>query len=147
MPKPTNQDPDAKGTDSALPSPVLFYDGECGLCHRCVDWFVRHDRRATLRFAPLQGATYSNLDRERPEDLSTMVLLDDRGLWIESDAVLSALRSVGGGWALLATVGRILPRFLRDSAYRFIAKRRLGWFGPADACGIPGAGPVDRFLP
>ena len=127
--------------------PVLFYDGECGLCHRCVAWFLRHDRGARLRFAPLQGDTYAGLDRPRPADVSTMVLLDERGLWTESDAVLSALRAVGGGWRVFASMGRMLPRFLRDAAYRFIAKRRLGWFGPADACRLPGHGDETRFLP
>ena len=141
-----------EGTDAnqpipGEPSPVLFYDGECGLCHRCVDWFLRHDGRARLRFALLQGETYANLDRDRPEDLSTMVLVDDRGVWIESDAVRSALRAVGGGWGVIAATSRILPKFLRDAAYRFVAKRRLGWFGPADACRIPGDGDESRFLP
>ena len=141
------QGTDANQPTPVEPSPVLFYDGECGLCHRCVDWFLRHDGKATLRFAPLQGETYANLDRARPEDLSTMVLVDDRGVWIESDAVRSALRAVGGGWGVIAAMSRILPKFLRDAAYRFVAKRRLGWFGPADACRIPGDGDESRFLP
>jgi len=38
---------------------ILFYDGHCGLCHRSVQFVVRHDRDGTaFRFAPLQGPTF-----------------------------------------------------------------------------------------
>lgn len=124
---------------------MLFYDGECGLCHRCVSWFQRHDRRQAISFAPLQGETYSNLDAEKPNDVSTMVFVDARGLWIESNAVLAGLRAIGGGWRVLAAIGGLVPRFLRDAMYRFVARRRIGWFGPADACSLPGD--ASRFLP
>ena len=130
---------------SPLPTPVLFFDGECGLCHRSVAWFQRHDRRRVLRYAPLQGRTYASLSEPGPTDLSTMVLVDERGLWIESDGVLAGLRAIGGGWWALAAVGRLIPRFLRNAAYRFVARRRIGWFGPADACELPGD--TSRFLP
>ena len=126
---------------------VLFYDGECGLCHRCVAWCLRHDRAGRLRFAPLQGDTYADLDRPRPDDLSTMVLLDEDGLWTESDAVLATLRAVGGGWRIVARVGRVIPRSLRNAIYRFVAKRRLGWFGPADSCRLPDEDARESFLP
>ncbi|MAH65379.1 MAG: thiol-disulfide oxidoreductase DCC [Phycisphaerae bacterium] len=129
------------------PPTTLFYDGECGLCHRCVAWFLRHDRNSTLRFAPLQGETYAGLERPRPDDLSTMVVLDTRGLRTESDAVLAALHAVGGVWSLVAGLGRMIPRPLRNAVYRYVARRRLGWFGPADACRLPGDGAEDRFLP
>lgn len=124
---------------------VLFYDGDCGLCHRCVAWFLKHDRRKNVRFAPLQGETYANLDLERPADLSTMVLLDPRGLWTESSAVLAGLRAIGGGWRGLAAIGSLVPKFIRNAIYRFVASHRIGWFGPADGCLLPGE--ASRFLP
>ena len=76
---------------SPLPTPVLFFDGECGLCHRSVAWFQRHDRRRVFRYAPLQGETYAALPEPGPTDLSSMVVVDERGLWTESDAVIGAL--------------------------------------------------------
>ena len=124
---------------------VLFYDGECGLCHRCVAWFQKHDHQKRIWFAPLQGETYSKLDGDPPRDVSTMVFVDPRGLWTESNAVLAGLRAIGGGWRGLSLIGSLVPRFVRDAMYRFIARRRIGWFGPADACSLPGE--ASRFLP
>ncbi|MCC6889643.1 MAG: DUF393 domain-containing protein, partial [Hyphomicrobiales bacterium] len=68
--------------------PILFFDGECGLCARSVAWCLRQDRRRVLRFAPIQGRTYREIgDPGKPTDGSTMVLVDERGLHVRSDAV------------------------------------------------------------
>ena len=131
--------------DNPNPRVVLYFDGECGLCHRCVAWFLARDRRRSIWFAPLQGETYAALEADRPQDISTMVLVDERGLWIESSAVLAGLRALGGGWRIVAGVGSLVPRVVRDAAYRFVARHRLGWFGTADACDLPGD--TSRFLP
>ena len=74
-----------------------------------------------------------------------MVVVDPRGLWTESSAVLAGLRAIGGGWRGLSVFGSIVPRFIRDAMYRFVARRRIGWFGTADACSLPGE--ASRFLP
>lgn len=127
--------------------PILFYDGNCGLCARSVAWCLRRDRRRVLRFAPLQGETYAIAGGERPTDLSTVTLLDGDGLHVRSEAVLRALRAVGGPWAAIAAVARLIPRGLRDAVYRYVAAHRMGWFGPAEACDLPTAEDRSRFLP
>ncbi len=124
---------------------VLFYDGDCGLCHRCVAWASARDRHGRVRFAPLQGETYASLEVARPTDLSTLVALDRRGVHVLSGAVVSLLRAIGGIWSIAGAALRLVPPPLRDFGYRFVARRRLGWFGPADRCSLPGD--ADRFLP
>ena len=127
--------------------PILFYDGECGLCARTVQWCLDHDQRQRLRFAPLQGATYAALDIEsKPLDLNTVVLFDEGRLHVTSDAVLRLLRHVGGVWGVWGNLGRIVPRFVRDASYRFIARRRHKWFGAADRCRLPTQAESARFL-
>jgi predicted DCC family thiol-disulfide oxidoreductase YuxK len=128
-------------------APILFYDGDCGLCARSVQWCLDHDRRARLFFAPLQGPTYAALAiADKPTALDTVVLFDEGRLHVQSDAVLRLLRHVGGGWSVLAALGRIVPRFLRDAVYRFIARRRHAWFGAADRCRLPTPNESGRFL-
>ena len=76
-----------------------------------------------------------------------MVVWDARGLHQESDATLAMLKGIGGSWRTLALMGRVLPRALRDVAYRFVASRRYGWFGTADACRVPRDQEAACFLP
>ncbi len=131
---------------------ILFYDAACGLCTRSVRWCLHHDRRGILRFAPLQGETFARLaSRQTPGDLDTAVFADASGIHLRSEAVLRAGITLGGAWGSLAWAARGVPRFIRDAVYRFIAGRRIGWFGPADACPLDMHAALkraqDRFLP
>lgn len=128
-------------------APVLFYDGECGLCARSVQWCLARDRAGVLRFAPLQGTTYAALGEDRPRDLGSLVVHDVDGLHVRSEAVLRIGRLLGGPWRVAAALGRVVPRFARDAAYDAIARRRHRWFGPADACRVPDPATRARFLP
>lgn len=130
-----------------MEDPILFYDGECGLCARTVQWALAHDRRERLRFAPLQGATFAALPVAwKPTDLSTAVLLDADGLHVESAAILRLFVHLGGPWALLGRLGRLVPDFVRDPAYRFVARRRHALGRTGDHCRLPAAADRRRFL-
>ena len=131
----------------------VLYDGVCGLCDRSVQWILPRDRRGVFRFAALQGETAAAV-RARHPDLpdadETMVVVENPGapderVRVRSDATLAILARLGWPWRALAAF-RILPRFVRDTAYRFIARRRARWFGTLDACRIPNAGERERFL-
>ena len=127
--------------------PNLFYDGDCGLCARGVQWILRHERRDALRFAPLQGETYRALAiAGKPTDMSTMVLLEGGRLFTRSDSWVRVLRRVGGVWSAVGAVIGVIPRGPRDWAYGVIARRRHAWFGRADACAVPSPGQRARFL-
>lgn len=132
---------------SAERAPILFYDGECGLCARSVQWCLARERAAVLRFAPLQGSTYAALALAgKPAQQETVVLFDEGRVWVRGDAVLRVLEHCGGGWRLLALGGRLVPRCVRDAAYRFVARRRRSWFGAADRCRLPAPSESARFL-
>src|SRR6188508_2010974 len=79
--------------DPANTGPILFFDGDCGLCTRAVQWCLTHDHKHTLRFAPLQGSTYAAVTNAgKPTELNTLVLLDEDGLHVRSSG---ALRMIG----------------------------------------------------
>jgi predicted DCC family thiol-disulfide oxidoreductase YuxK len=67
-------------------------------------------------------------------------------LLANSDAVLGVLQQLGGGWATLASLLRILPQPLRDTAYGWLVRNRYRWFGRADQCILPAPETRDRFL-
>ena len=128
-------------------APILFYDGDCGLCARGVQWILRHERRDAMRFAPLQGETYRALAiADKPTDMSTMVLLEGGRLFTRSDSWVRVLKLVGGVWSAVGAVMGVVPRGLRDWAYGCVARRRHAWFGRADACAVPSPAQRARFL-
>ncbi|MGL6267168.1 MAG: thiol-disulfide oxidoreductase DCC family protein [Chitinophagaceae bacterium] len=40
----------------------------------------------------------------------------------------------------------IVPRFIRDGVYNFIARNRYKWFGKKESCFLPTADLRNRFL-
>jgi predicted DCC family thiol-disulfide oxidoreductase YuxK len=135
--------------DSA--NPVLLYDGVCGLCNRLVQFVLKHDRRAHFCFASLQSAyaarilQHHNLD---PDDLDTVYVVQeaDARVSARSDAVIFVLRELGGFWAAIAAVLRILPKSLRDWGYGVVARNRYRIFGKYESCPLPETKYQGRFL-
>jgi predicted DCC family thiol-disulfide oxidoreductase YuxK len=128
--------------------PIVFYDGECGLCDCLVQWVLAHDRRGRFAFAPLQGETFARYrDQAGAPDLSTMVLADETGVHLRSEAALRVLRGLGGGWGVLGQFAAWTPRPLRDAAYNLVARRRKRLFGGVESCRLPGPAERARFLP
>jgi predicted DCC family thiol-disulfide oxidoreductase YuxK len=117
--------------------PVLFFDGECGLCNRIVRLLLRLDRRAVLRFAPLQGVTAQAYLRKHglpTEDFDSLVFVPE---WtrrerpeflLRTDGALAAARAVGGVGTVVAWC-RVLPGAWRDAAYKVVARFRYQIWG------------------
>ncbi len=130
----------ADPSDGAAHDLVLF-DGVCNLCNASVHFMIDRDRRARLRFASLQseaGAKALAAHGRGPivGDPDSIVLVADGRLWEHSDAALRIARRLDGAWPALSVL-LVVPRFVRDAVYRFIARNRYRWFGRTEACRIP----------
>ncbi|MBC7842908.1 MAG: DUF393 domain-containing protein [Gemmatimonadaceae bacterium] len=124
-------------------APILFFDGECGFCDRAIRFAMSRDTDGRLYAATLSGDTAK---ASLPPFASVLADVDstvlympatatrDASVQIHSDAALSVLRLLGGGWAVLGVLGHIVPRWIRDGAYKTFAKRRFQLFGRVDAC-------------
>ncbi|MDH4122201.1 MAG: DCC1-like thiol-disulfide oxidoreductase family protein [Deltaproteobacteria bacterium] len=141
-------------------SPLVLFDGHCGLCSRWVNWLLWADRRHRLRFAPLQGETARGLahppefappedvlaEETSPDRWPTLWFVDDRGWANRSEGVIRSLEALGGLWRLAGGL-RLVPRPWRDACYRRVAVRRYRWFGRSPVCRIPTPEEKDRMLP
>jgi predicted DCC family thiol-disulfide oxidoreductase YuxK len=130
----------------------LFYDGECGLCHRWVLFVLaREHGRELFRFAPLQGPTFARLvseDERRALPDSIVLRTAEGALRVRSGAALDVLERIGGGWALLARVLRLVPQVLSDFAYdRVAAVRKRLFRRPSGVCPLVPPDLARRFDP
>jgi predicted DCC family thiol-disulfide oxidoreductase YuxK len=139
--------------DSAVPAfddaaPIVIFDGKCVLCSSFVQFALRHDRRARLRFlaaqTPLGEALYAHLGL-RSGDYDTYILLENGSARVKSDAALSIFALLGLPWSVIC-LGRIIPRFARDGFYDWVARNRLRWFGVRTACYLPSPTERERFI-
>lgn len=127
--------------------PILFFDGVCGLCNRSVDFIIKRDSERKFRFAPLQGETAkAELPAGDLENLSTLILKTESGLYRRSSAVVRILWLLGGVWGLLGSLLWIIPLPLRNLGYRLVSVSRYSLFGKKESCRIPTPEERDQFL-
>ena len=135
-----------------MQSEWVFFDGDCGFCHRWVRLVVKHDHDGrAFRFAPRNGETFRSLvAAERREALppSILVLTMEGQILTRSSAVLHILERLGGVWRMMAIVGRMVPAGIRDVGYRFIARMRHGLLpAPDSTCPVVAPELRARFGP
>jgi predicted DCC family thiol-disulfide oxidoreductase YuxK len=140
-----------------VPEPArLFYDGDCGFCHRSVRLILSEEANTPeslrLRFAPLQGEQFARLVAAREEldveSLPDSIVLcrEDGRLLTRSAAALEIASRLGGLWRGLALAFGVLPGDLLDRAYDGVARIRKRLFAsPKDACPILPADLRRRF--
>ncbi|MDX3978893.1 thiol-disulfide oxidoreductase DCC family protein [Shinella sp.] len=128
--------------------PIIVFDAECILCSANAQFVLRHDRARRFRLASMQNAVGAGLYRRfgiDPSDPDSMIVVDGDRLLKDSDAVLAIYAGLGWPWKAFAAL-RFIPRFLRDPAYRWLARNRYRIFGRRDACWVPSPDDADRVL-
>lgn len=128
---------------------LILFDGVCNLCNTSVLYVIKHDADNRFLFAPLQSnigqqiiAKY-NLDTSKTD--SILLYSADKGLKVKSTAALYIAKRLGLPNNLLS-VFLIVPAFIRNWVYDFIAKNRYGWYGKKDNCMIPTPELKSKFI-
>jgi predicted DCC family thiol-disulfide oxidoreductase YuxK len=120
-------------------NPIIFFDGVCNLCNSSVNFIIDRDKNRYFRYSALQSDTaakyLSNLEPNHT-DLGTILLLENGKVYAKSTAALRIARKLSTLWPLLY-VFIIIPPFLRNIIYDFIARNRYKWFGKQETCRIP----------
>jgi predicted DCC family thiol-disulfide oxidoreductase YuxK len=130
---------------------LVLFDGKCNLCNGAVQFIIDHERAPNLKFAPLQSDLASERLTEtmRAEatktlvlgatgsgDPDTIVMIEDGKAYTCSTAALRIAAHMTAPWRW-AFVFYVIPSFLRDVVYRWIARNRYRWFGKTESCRVP----------
>jgi predicted DCC family thiol-disulfide oxidoreductase YuxK len=128
--------------------PIVLFDGVCNLCNGAVQLILRRDPAGRFRFASLQSPAGEELQTRLgidPQALDSILLVEGERWYRESDAVLRIAAGLSGAWKALGILW-LIPRPLRDTAYRWIARNRYRWFGRQETCWLPTPELRGRFL-
>jgi len=69
-------------------------------------------------------------------ELNSFILLENEKLYTKSTGALRVTKKLSGLWPLLYGF-IIIPPFIRNAVYSYIAHHRYKWFGKKEACWIP----------
>lgn len=127
---------------------IILFDGVCNLCNGAVDFILDHDPAGHFVFASLQSnagqeilATYGL----SAYNFDSLVLVQEGEVYKKSRAALRIAGRLSGGWKYLQAF-RVLPSFLGDGIYNFIARNRYRFFGRRENCRLPDPEIRSRFL-
>jgi predicted DCC family thiol-disulfide oxidoreductase YuxK len=127
---------------------IVLYDGVCNLCSTSVQFILKRDKKHQFVFGSLQGETgekYLRRYSRSIDDYSSFMLVEGSKLYTRSTGALRMLKHLGGGWQLMYAF-IIVPKFIRDAIYNFIARNRYKWFGKKNRCWVPTPELKSRFL-
>jgi len=141
--------PNKLDTFDEMPEPesVVLFDGVCNVCNSYVNFIIDRDRRGRFRFASLQSEAGRRLCKAHgiPLELDSIALVQGGRAYVESAAVLRIAKELDGLWPALFSLV-VLPKPLRDRAYRYFASHRYDWFGKTEVCRVPTPDVLQRFL-
>jgi len=127
---------------------IIFFDGNCPMCHSWVKRIIQWDKNKTIRFAPLESDVAKNiLAPVLPDYLKedTIVFYDEGSIFMRSDAALKIVGQLGLPYNL-GVIGKILPKKLRYTIYKMVASKRYKFGKRYESCPLPPEEWRDRFL-
>ena len=128
--------------------PIIMFDGYCNLCSRSVQFILKRDKKAVFRFLPLQSERISLIKEKfsfTPDNPESVILIESGRVYTKSDAVLRILKRLNFPLNLLWGLV-IIPGFIRDPVYSWIAKNRFRWYGKRKSCFMPEDKWEDHFI-
>jgi predicted DCC family thiol-disulfide oxidoreductase YuxK len=128
--------------------PVILFDGVCNFCNGAVNFVIKRDKKARIQFAPLQsekGRLFARQHGFTQEDMKTFVFIEEGKVYTKSTAALRVCRYLGFLWPLCYGF-IIVPKFIRNGIYDWVAKNRYKWFGKKEMCMMPTPEVRTRFI-
>lgn len=125
---------------------IVFFDGVCNLCSGSVQWLLRHDKKQLFNFSSLQGEYASKTITDPVLKKTDSIILFRKGkFYSKSTAVLKIASQIGFPYKFLSAF-LIIPAFIRNIVYDFIARNRYKWYGKKEECWLPTEEYTARFM-
>ena len=127
---------------------IILFDGVCNLCNSSINFVIKRDKNDAFKFATLQEEVGQLLlKRYSIDSLDTdsIILIENGKAYVKSTAALRVARKLSSAWPLMYGF-MIIPAFIRNWVYDYIAKNRYKWYGKQDSCMIPTPALKSKFL-
>ena len=128
---------------------LILFDGICNLCEASVQYVIKYDKKNVFMFTALQSDAGQqiiqkfNIDTNKVD--SILLYTPKNGIDSKSTAALKIANDLGFPQSIM-TVLFIIPPFIRNWVYDYIAKNRYKWYGKKESCMIPTSELKSKFL-
>jgi predicted DCC family thiol-disulfide oxidoreductase YuxK len=127
---------------------IILFDGVCNLCNSSINFVIKRDSANLYKFTALQEAPGIGLLKQygiNTLDTDSIILIENGKAYTKSSAALRVAKGLSGVWPVLYGF-IIIPKWIRNAVYDYIAKNRYKWYGKKDSCMIPTPELKNKFL-
>ncbi|MGK0377703.1 thiol-disulfide oxidoreductase DCC family protein [Patiriisocius sp. Uisw_017] len=127
---------------------IILFDGVCNLCNSSINFVIKRDSANLYKFTALQEAPGIRLLKQygiNTLDTDSIILIENGKAYTKSSAALRVAKGLSGVWPVLYGF-IIIPKWIRNAVYDYIAKNRYKWYGKKDSCMIPTPELKNKFL-
>lgn len=127
---------------------IILFDGVCNLCNSAVNFVIKRDKKKVFKFAALQSEIGQDLISKFNLDATKMdsiILIDNDRYYEKSSAALHIAKYLSRAYPLLFGF-IVVPKFIRNAVYDYVASNRYKWFGKKESCMIPTQELKSKFL-
>lgn len=128
---------------------IILFDGVCNLCDATVQFIIKRDKKDIFRFVPIQSVLgqqiigHIGIDTTKTD--SIILYEPGNAYYYKAEAALKIAKRLGGIYTLLGAFS-ILPKWLSNKVYDYIARNRYKWYGKKNECMIPTPEMRAKFL-
>ena len=128
--------------------PVILFDGVCNFCNSAVNFVIKRNAKKDIQFAAMQSEAGRELLAKFSlpvNEMLSFVFIEKGKAYQRSGASLRLCRHLNALWPLCFGF-IIVPGFIRDGIYNWIAQNRYKWFGSRTECMVPSPEIKSRFI-
>ena len=128
---------------------IILFDGVCNLCDATIQYVIKKDVKDVFRFVAIQSElgqkiiNYIKVDTSQTD--SIILYIPGKAYFVKADAAFNIAKELGG-LISLTSIFSVLPQFLKNFGYDFVAKNRYKWYGKKDSCMMPTPELKSKFL-
>lgn len=128
---------------------IILFDGVCNLCDATVQFIIKHDKNDIFRFVALQSDLGQEIVKHIGLDISKTdsIILYQPGhaYYYKAEAAFKIARELNSIYSFIS-IFTILPKWLSNKGYDYIARNRYKWYGKKNECMIPTPEMQAKFL-
>ena len=128
---------------------LVLFDGICNLCNASVNFIIKNDKKDRFRFTPIQSKVGQqiikdlNIDTKKTD--SIILYSEKKEISYKSTAALLIVKHLGFPRHIMV-IFLIVPKFIRNWVYDFIARNRYKWYGKREKCMLPTSELQKKFI-
>ena len=124
---------------------IVVFDGVCVLCNKFFKWLIKNDKEEKFMYTNFQS-NYSRKNNMKLKEINSVAVIKTNGEKIyKVQAVYYILKKINR-YFIIRILLKLLPLFLTNICYDFIANFRYRIFGKYETCIIPNENIRKNFI-